>query len=379
MLYGGATLSRVRVLVSPDCFTGTMTSAEAAIAIKAGWLKQHPDHQVEIAPLSDGGPGFVSAIASSLGAREIPVVVTGPLGEKIPANFALLGNQAWIESAQACGLALIPQEKRNPELTSTFGVGELVLAAIAEGATEISIGLGGSGTNDGGAGLLAALGATADVDLATGGIALKNISTIDLTAALEKVKDVKLICASDVDNPLLGLRGASATFAKQKGADEASIMRLEGALENFAQVCGRRDDGKDPAVALGAGAAGGLGYGLMLLGAVRVAGIETVMQIVSLDKKIAVADVIISGEGCLDDQSLAGKVAVGVAQHCAAVGKPCVVIAGDVRLGKREYLSAGIDSAYSMVEIVGKERSFGQPLEAITEVAQRVATSWGNL
>lgn len=367
----------MRVLIAPDCFTGTLTSAQAAKAMASGWLQEFPEDQIELAPLSDGGPGFVSAIVGSLGAQEIPVVVTGPLGQKVPAQFAMLGNQAWVESAQACGLALIDDPLRNPELTTTFGVGELLLAAIESGAAKITIGLGGSGTNDGGAGMLSALSATADVDLSSGGLVLKQLSKIDLSSAKEKLAGTELICATDVDNPLLGLRGATNTFAKQKGASDEAIMRLEGALENFAKVCGKTDEGKDPAVALGAGAAGGLGYGLMLLGGRRVAGIGTVMQIVDLDQKIANADLVITGEGCLDDQSLYGKVVTGVARHCADVGKPCVAIAGEVRLGKRECLTAGIDSAYSMVEVAGKDRSLSQPEPVLIETAQRVAKTWG--
>lgn len=367
----------MRVLVAPDCFTGTLTSAQAATAIATGWRQEFPEDQIELAPLSDGGPGFVSAIVGALGAKEIPVVVTGPLGQKVPAQFARLGNQAWLESAQACGLALIDDSMRNPELTTTFGVGELLIAAIESGASKITIGLGGSATNDGGAGMLNALGAIADVDLACGGLALKQLSRIDLSAAKEKLEGIELICATDVDNPLLGLRGATNTFAKQKGATEESIMRLEGALENFAKACGKTQDGKDPAVALGAGAAGGLGFGLLLLGGRRVAGIETVMQIVELDQKISKADLVITGEGCLDDQSLYGKVVTGVARHCTDVAKPCVAIAGEVRLGKRECLTAGIDSAYSMVEVAGKERSISQPETVLIETAQRVAKTWG--
>lgn len=367
----------MRILVSPDCFTGTLTSAQAATSIVQGWQEIHPEDIVDIAALSDGGPGFVSAIATTLGATEVPLVVTGPLGEKVPAQFAQLGNRAWIESAQACGLHLITQSSRDPQFTTTYGVGELILAAIESGATEITIGLGGSGTNDGGAGMLAALGATADAPLAQGALSLANVTSIDLSKALLATSGVQLICASDVDNPLLGLRGATNVFAKQKGATEETIMRLEGALENFAQVCGLRADGKNPAIALGAGAAGGLGYGLLLLGATRVAGIETVMQIVSLDEKIANADLVITGEGCLDDQSLQGKVAIGVAAHCVAASKPCVVIAGEVRLGKREYLSAGIDAAYSMSQIAGKEHSMANAPEVIKQVASRVAKTWG--
>ena len=273
----------MRVLVSPDCFTGTLTSVEAATAIRDGWLKEHPEDEVVIAPLSDGGPGFVGGLHAVLGGELITAIVTGPLGEKTPAQFLFRGNEAWIESAQACGLHLVAADKRDPRITSTYGVGELIANAIDRGAKTITVGLGGSGTNDAGAGMLAALGATADGELAAGGAKLKSLSKVDLSAALEKMSDIELIVASDVDNPLLGLRGATAVFGPQKGADDFAVMELEGALENFAALCGRRSDGKDPAVALGAGAAGGLGYGLLLLGGTRVAGIETVLEIVKLD------------------------------------------------------------------------------------------------
>ena len=367
----------MRVLVSPDCFTGTLTSVEAANAIRDGWLQLHPEDDVVIAPLSDGGPGFVGGLHAVLGGELITVIVTGPLGEKTPAEFLLRGNEAWIESAQACGLHLIAKEQRDPRVTSTFGVGELIAAAISRGAKTITVGLGGSGTNDAGAGMLAALGATSNGALNSGGAALKNLSRVDLGLALEKVAGIELVAASDVDNPLLGLRGATAVFGPQKGADDFAVMELEGALENLATLCGRRSDGKDPAVALGAGAAGGLGYGLLLLGANRVAGIETVLEIVKLDDEITKSDLVITGEGCLDDQSLHGKVIAGVASHAAALGKPCVAIAGEVRLGKRECATAGIDSAYSMSEFAGHERSMAHPVEVLIEVSARMSQTWG--
>jgi glycerate kinase len=340
-------------------------------------LQLHPEDDVVIAPLSDGGPGFVGGLHAVLGGELITVVVTGPLGEKTPAEFLLRGNEAWIESAQACGLHLIAKEQRDPRVTSTFGVGELIAEAISRGARTITVGLGGSGTNDAGAGMLAALGATSDAALNSGGAALKNLSRVDLGPALEKVAGTELIAASDVDNPLLGLRGATAVFGPQKGADDFAVMELEGALENFATLCGRRSDGKDPAVALGAGAAGGLGYGLLLLGANRVAGIETVLEIVKLDDEIAKSDLVVTGEGCLDDQSLHGKVIAGVASHAAALGKPCVAIAGEVRLGKRECATAGIDSAYSMSEFAGRDRSMASPAEVLAEVSARMSQTWG--
>lgn len=367
----------MRVLVSPDCFTGTLTSVEAATAIRDGWLQVHPGDEVIIAPLSDGGPGFVGGLHAVLGGELVTAIVTDPLGQKTPAQFLLRGSEAWIESAQACGLHLIGLDNRDPRLTTTFGVGELIVQAIERGATKITIGLGGSGTNDAGAGMLAALGATSDGSLNAGGSKLKELSNVDLSAAVARVSGIELIVASDVDNTLLGLRGATAVFGPQKGADEFAIMELEGALENFAALCGRRSDGKDPAVAMGSGAAGGLGYGLLLLGASRVAGIETVLEIVRLDEEIQNADLVITGEGCLDDQSLHGKVIAGVASHSAALGKPCVALAGEVRLGKRECATAGIDSAYSMTEFAGRERSMVAPAEVLAEVSARMSQTWG--
>jgi glycerate kinase len=367
----------MRVLVSPDCFTGTLTSVEAATAIREGWLKEHPEDEVVIAPLSDGGPGFVGGLHAVLGGELITAIVTGPLGEKTPAQFLLRSKEAWIESAQACGLHLVAADKRDPRITSTYGVGELIAHAIERGAKTITVGLGGSGTNDAGAGMLAALGATSDGALDAGGAQLKSLSKVNLNSALEKISDIELIAASDVDNPLLGIRGATAVFGPQKGADDFAVMELEGALENFAALCGRRSDGKDPAVALGAGAAGGLGYGLLLLGGTRVAGIETVLEIVKLDDEINKADLVITGEGCLDDQSLHGKVIAGVASHAAALGKPCVALAGEVRLGKRECATAGIDSAYSMSEFAGRERSMAMPAEVLSEVSARMSQTWG--
>ena len=367
----------MRILVAPDCFTGTLSAAEAARAIKTGWLQTAPDDDVELIPLSDGGPGFCEAVVTALDAEQVPLIVSGPSGERVPAYFALKGNVAWIESAIACGLALVPEADRNPGSATSYGVGELINAAINAGATKIVVGLGGTAINDAGAGALSALGAIAiDGSLTQGGLSLAGVTGMDLSIPRARLANVELIIATDVDNPLLGLRGATATFARQKGADDSLIMRLEGALENFATVCGRRDDGKDPSVALGAGAAGGLGYGLMLVGATRQSGIESIMSMLQLDDHIAQADLVITGEGCLDDQSLHGKVVVGVASHTAALAKPCVVLAGEVRLGKRECSTNGIDAAYSMNELVGRERAIGQPSESLIALAARVAKTW---
>lgn len=368
----------MRVLVSPDCFTGTLTAVEAAHAIREGWLRTNPDDEIRVIPMSDGGPGFLACVVEALDANAVPVVVKDPLGRDVPAEFAILGDQAWIESAQACGLAYLAVDERNPLVTSTYGVGQLIGAAIDGGAKRITVGLGGSGTNDAGAGALAALGATCNNGrLDIGGAELTNVSEIDLSRAIERVQGVEIVLASDVDNPLLGLRGATAMFGRQKGADDNRIMILEGALEAFVASLGKRTDGKEPAVALGAGAAGGLGFGLMHLGANRVPGIGTVMDMLGIDDQLAQADLVITGEGCLDDQSLHGKVIAGVADRAVALGKPCLALAGDVRLGKREASSAGIDSAYSMTEFAGKEAAMGQPFQVLADLSARVAKTWG--
>jgi len=364
--------------VSPDCFSGTLTAREAAHAIAEGWSRQFPDDDVTVLPLSDGGPGFIDTAAEAFRAELVSTVVHDPRGRPIVARYARWNKVAWIESAEACGLHLLSAYERDPLDTTSCGVGELIKDAVEQGATNIVVGLGGTSTNDGGAGALRALGASSQsAELDQGGYALRHIQDIDLSAALAFVAGVDIVIASDVDNPLLGLRGATATFSRQKGADDFAVMQLEGALEHFATVCGRRADGKDPAVALGAGAGGGLGYGLMLLGSARVPGIDTVIDAVGLDEVIAAHDLVITGEGCLDDQSLHGKVVVGVAAHAASAGKPCIAIAGEVRLGKRECSSVGLDSAYSMTELAGNERSMSEPAAVLTEVAQRVARTWG--
>lgn len=367
----------MRILVAPDCFTGTLSAAEAAHAVKTGWLQTAPEDEVVLIPLSDGGPGFCESVVTALDAEQVPLIVSGPNGDRVPAFFAFKDDVAWIESAVACGLSLVPEGDRDPGTATSAGVGELINAAIDAGARKIVVGLGGTAVNDGGAGALAALGATAvGSSLGKGGLKLADVTEIDLSIPRSRLTNIELIIATDVDNPLLGLRGATATFARQKGADDSLVMRLEGSLENFATVCGRRDDGKDPAVALGAGAAGGLGYGLMLVGALRESGIESIMSMLQLDEHIAQSDLVITGEGCLDDQSLHGKVVVGVASHAAALAKPCVALAGEVRLGKRECSTNGIDAAYSMSDLVGRDDAIGQPVESLAALAARVAKTW---
>jgi glycerate kinase len=368
----------MRVLVSPDCFTGTLSALQACEAIRAGWLQTNPNDEVTLLPVCDGGPGFLDVTVIAFGAERVPMIVRDPLGREIPAEFAIAGDRAWIESAQACGLHLLTADERDAGITSSYGVGQLLDAAIDVGATHITIGVGGTATNDAGAGMWAALGATAQgSSLDAGGLTLRAITNVDLAPALARIAGVEIVVVTDVDNPLLGARGATATYAPQKGASQELVMRLEVSLRDFTQLVGKRSDGKDAAVALGAGSGGGLGYGLIHLGAVRQSGIEYVMQAVGFDQQIAESDIVITGEGCLDDQSLHGKVVAGVAAAVSAVGKPCIVLAGEVRLGKRECASAGIDAAYSMKELFGADAAISEPAQTLQAMASRVAKTWG--
>jgi glycerate kinase len=378
----------VKVLVAPDKFAGTLSAVDAAAAIAEGWRRTAPDDELVEVPLADGGPGFLDVVHAALGGDLLERTVSGPLGEPVAAQVLLVATTAYIESAQACGLHLVPQP-RDPQVSTTYGVGELVRVAIDAGATKVVLGLGGSATNDAGAGLLAALGATA-VDatgadatglLAAGGGGLRDVTRVDLSAALAAVAGVELVAASDVDNPLLGLRGATNGFGSQKGADDAVLMWLEGSLESFVAAVGRRTDGKDPAVALGAGAAGGLGYALLHLGATRVPGIATVLETVQLARRVGECDLVVTGEGAFDWQSLRGKVVSGVAEAALEQGRACVVIAGRVEVGRREYAATGVSGAYSVIDDlrdrgIPASAAFADPALHLAQVAARAARTW---
>lgn len=367
----------MHVLIAPDSFAGTLSAVEAADALAQGWARSAPGDVIVSRPMSDGGPGFVEVVAEALGARIKTTSVTGPLGEEVPAAIALHEGTAYVEAAQACGLHLVDPADRDPERTTSVGVGQLIKAAIRAGATTVVVGLGGTATNDGGAGLLCALGATADGPMDCGGRSLVRLREVDLAPARRAVAGVRLVAATDVDNPLLGLRGASRNYAEQKGASEEQVMRLEGALENFHTVVGRRPDGKDPAVALGAGAAGGIGYALMHLGAERVPGITTVMDIVGLPEQVAAADLVVTGEGRFDWQSLRGKVASGIAAVATSYVKPCVVVAGEVIVGRRDYAGIGVAATYSVSDLVGgRDASLADPAGSLAAAAERVARTW---
>ncbi len=338
----------MRVLVAPDDYKGTLSAVEAVEAIAAGWRDAAPDTELDLAPLSDGGPGFLAVLHASLGGELVEMEVSGPLGGRVRAQLLEGGATAYVESAQACGLHLVVAADRDPARADTAGVGELVAAAARRGARRVVVGLGGSGSNDGGSGALRGLGwrllDIAGAPLPRGGAALAGLARLEAAAPL----GVDLLVATDVDNPLLGPDGATAVYGLQKGLPEEQVPVLDAALARLADVAARDVPGAAGRAAMpGAGAAGGLAYGLLLAGGCRVSGIALVREVVRLDARAAVADLVVTGEGSFDAQSLRGKAVTGVAEAAALAGVPCIVLAGQVHVGRREAGAAGVTAAYA--------------------------------
>jgi glycerate kinase len=359
----------VRVLLAPDSFTGTLTALEAAQALAAGWQQARPDDELHLQPLSDGGPGFLDALP---GCR-ITVLVEDPLARPTLATFALDGSTAYVEAAQAAGLHLLEPAERDPGLTTTYGVGQLVTAAVDAGAARVVVGLGGTATNDGGAGLLAALGVRredlAGARLEPGGLALARAARLVGTP-----RSVQLVAATDVDNPLLGDHGATRVFGPQKGASPGQVERIETALAHWADLV-EAYLGVPARDLPGAGAAGGLGFALLALGASRVSGFDVVADAVGLAGLVAAADLVVTGEGRLDGSSTRGKVVSGVARLALEHGVPCVAVAGEVLLGRREAAAAGLAETFALVDHApGRART--EAAAVVSEVGVQVARRW---
>ena len=365
----------MRVVIAPDKFAGTLTAVEAARAIATGWRRRAPEDELALVPMADGGPGFVDVLHASLGGDLLAHTVTGPYGEPVPGSVLLVQDTAYVECAQACGLHLTPEGERDPERATTRGVGELVAAAVDAGARRVVVGLGGSGTNDGGAGLLSALGAVATPGdaLDHGPSGLATLESVDLSRASSRLQGVTLVAASDVDNPLLGLIGATNVYGPQKGVAQDRLQAVDAMLERLAAATDKK-----LALAKGAGAAGGLGFALLLLGATRQPGVELVADAVGLAEKAAASDLVVTGEGAFDFSSRSGKVPYGVAAVAAQALVPCIALAGRVLVGSREMRALGVESAYSVVDLVGEERSFAEPAESLATLAERTARTWSH-
>lgn len=363
----------MRVLFAPDSFGGTLTAAEAARAMAKGWAARAPHDELVLAPMSDGGPGFVDALHASLGGDLLALTVRNQYDDLVLATVLMVGTSAYVESAQACGLHLT--ERRAPEHASTYGVGQLVDAALDAGARRVVVGLGGSGTNDAGAGFLAALGATAAPPdaLIAGPVGLGTVDAVELENALRRCADVDLLLATDVDNPLLGLRGATNVFGSQKGVADERKLVVDAMLARFAALTDRR-----LANAKGAGAAGGLGFALLLVGGHRVEGVQVVADALGLADLARQADLVVTGEGRFDFSSRSGKVPYGVARIAAAAVRPCIALAGQVLVGSREMRALGVESAYSVVDLVGEPAALATPADSLAALAERVARTWSH-
>jgi glycerate 2-kinase len=365
----------MRVVVAPDSFGGTLRADEVAAAFAAGWHEVSPGDDLVLVPLSDGGPGLVATLGAAVADSEaIPVDCSGPTGRSLVADVLRVGSTVYVESAAACGLEELRSEGGDVTSATTYGVGQLLQAAVdLGGVTTVVVGLGGSGTNDGGAGLWAALGAEPAEMLRGGGIGLSALEAVTRPRPL----DVRLVAATDVDNPLLGLYGASAVYGPQKGADRAAIMSLDVALERWADVVETATGGAPVRGRPGAGAAGGLGFGLLALGAERVSGIEIVMAAVGLVEKVDGADLVVTGEGRFDATSLRGKVVAGVAQVAQAAGVPCVVVTGEGGVGARDAAANGIDEVWSVAEALGSvDAALAAGDGGLRRLGHDVARSW---
>ncbi|WP_352338388.1 glycerate kinase [Psychrobacter sp. 16-MNA-CIBAN-0192] len=325
----------MNILIAPDSFKESLAAIDVCRAIQSGFSQVFPDADYTLLPMADGGEGTSEVLSYALGGDWQSVVVNDPLMRPITARYLLLDNgTAVIEIAEACGLHLLTIEERNPLVTSSFGVGELINDALNKGAKRIIIGLGGSATNDAGAGMLAALGLhlydVKDNVLAQGGGQLDNLQRIDDSMFNPNIATTTFEVACDVTNPLCGALGASAIFAPQKGANPVQATQLDKSLNHFATVCQQHGYADNKNIA-GAGAAGGLGFALMTFcNATLQSGFDTVAQAVNLSEHIANADLVITGEGKLDAQTSMGKVAGGVSELARAHHKPVIAICGSV-------------------------------------------------
>ncbi|MDD7794693.1 glycerate kinase family protein [Clostridium sp. 'White wine YQ'] len=348
-------MKKLKIVIAPDSFKESIDAFKASEAIKEGFIKVFPEAEYEVIPMADGGEGTSEVIIDALNGEFINANVTGPLGNIIESKFGYINKEckAVIEVAAACGLALVPQEKRNPLKTTSFGVGEMILKALDKGAKHILIGLGGSSTNDGGLGMLLALGAKAyDNDgNAIGGYGkeLININTIDLTSIDKRIYEVNIEVACDVENPLIGENGATYTFGPQKGATTQIMEELELGMKNYSNII-KASTGIDIGNTPKAGAAGGLGAAFMLIGGNLKKGIDIVLENIKFEERIQNADYIITGEGSIDSQTKYGKTIAGIAKMSKSKNIPVIVEAGKVSDDISELYEMGVTAVFGIVD-----------------------------
>lgn len=349
----------MKFVIAPDSFKESLTALEVATAIETGFKRVFPDADYVKLPMADGGEGTVQSLVDATQGKLIECEVTAPLGDKVKSFFGLSGDgkTAIIEMAAASGLHLVPPEKRNPLLTTSYGTGELIKLALDLGVESFILGIGGSAINDGGVGMLQALGMqcldSQDKPIGFGGAELANIVKIDVQQLDPRLQQVHIEVACDVNNPLCGECGASAIFGPQKGATPEMVKQLDAALSHFAEIA-ERDCGKQIRDQAGAGAAGGMGGGLLLLPSVQLkAGIQIVLDRLHLIDYVKDADVVITGEGRIDAQSIMGKTPIGVARTAKQFNKPVIAIAGCLREDYDVVFDHGIDAVFPIIHQLG--------------------------
>lgn len=351
----------MKIIIAPDSFKGCMSAEQAAKAMERGIRRALPQAECVLVPMADGGEGTVQSLVDATGGELLETTVTGPLGTPVRAQYGMLGDgrTAVIEMAAASGIAYVDERTRDPRITTTYGTGELVRDALDHGVTSFIIGLGGSATNDGGAGMAQALGVrlldAQGGELPFGGAALADLAAIDVSGIDPRLGTADIRLASDVTNPLTGAQGASAVFGPQKGADDATVAQLDAALRHYAAVI-RSELGRDVESIPGAGAAGGLGAGfLAFTGAHMQSGVSLVVETTGLIQQAAGADWCFTGEGGIDSQTQYGKTPIGVAQAVKSSSPRCCVVAlaGTVGSGIEELYGKGIDAVFGIIPRAG--------------------------
>jgi glycerate 2-kinase len=367
------------IVIAPDSYKESLTALEVATEIEAGFREVFPDAEYIKLPMADGGEGTVAAMVAATGGKLVEVNVTSPLGEPIKACYGLTGDgtTAIVEMAAASGLARVPPDLRNPVKTTTYGTGELIKAALDAGVCHLIIGIGGSATNDGGTGMLQALGVMLQDhtgrQIGFGGGELANLDRIDISSMDPRLKACRIEAACDVNNPLTGPKGASAVFGPQKGATPEMVAQLDANLTRYAQLI-RRDLGVQVDSVPGAGAAGGMGAALLaFFGAKLRPGIEIVVEAVGLEAIMQDADLVITGEGRIDSQTLHGKTPMGVARVAKRCGKPVIGIAGSLAPDAGVVHEHGIDAVFSILSRISTAE------EALTHAATNLRATSRNI
>lgn len=373
----------MRIVIAPDSFKESASAREVAEAIAAGWRRVYPCADLVLMPMADGGEGTVDALVAATDGERVPCDVTGPMGDTVTATCGMLGDgrTAVIEMAGASGLALVDPARRDPRIASTRGTGELMRDALDRGAESIILGVGGSATNDAGAGMAQALGYrlldASGEELPPGGAALARLVRIDAAGRHPALGTCTIRVACDVDNPLCGPHGAARVFGPQKGANAETVSELDAALAHWACVA-QEQLGVCVRDVPGAGAAGGLAAGLMAFaGAKLESGVELVAQACRLEERMAGADLVITGEGRLDGQSAGGKTPVGVARIAKRTNLPVVALAGTLGDGYRALYAEGIDAMFSICRgPVSLEEAMARTTELLSDAAEAIARLW---